>query len=316
VQALPTEIGSALPRLFRDPTVSGLVVVLAVGATVRLLAPWLRGKTSDPALVAVDDGGRFAIALLSGHLGGANALAHQVAHAIDATPVVTTASDGAGLPALDLLGAEGGWKVEATSEALRHASAALVNGQAVGVYQDAGSQSWQAGGLPSSVRALETLDDSPATDLAVLLVVTDRQVVAPEDVPWCITYRPPTLVAGVGCSRGATADDIETTIGLALERGGLAHGSLARMATIDRRLNEPGVVECAERLGLPLQGFPAEELANVWPLPSPSEVVHAAVGTYGVCEPAALLASGADHLLVPKVKTARATAAIARLVGA
>ena len=96
----------------------------------------------------------------------------------------------------------------------------------------------------------------------------------------------------------------------------LARGSLAQMATIDRRLDEPGVVACAERLGLPLRGFAADELAAVWPLPTPSDVVHAAVGTYGVCEPAALLASGADTLLVPKVKTARATAAVARMVGA
>jgi cobalamin biosynthesis protein CbiG len=128
-----------------------------------------------------------------------------------------------------------------------------------------------------------------------------------------VTYRPPTLIAGVGCSRGAAEQDVAATIELALERGGLARGSLASLATLDRRLDEPGLVGCASRLGLPLRGFSAEALAQVPRVPTPSAVVEAAVGTPGVCEPAALLASGATELVVPKVKTARATAAIARI---
>jgi cobalamin biosynthesis protein CbiG len=308
-------LATALPRLFRDPSVRGLVVVLAVGATVRLLAPWLRGKAADPAVVAVDDRGRFAISLLAGHGGGANALAGRVADAIGACPVVTTASDAAGVFAVDLLGAEEGWKIEATPAALRHVAAAVVDGEPVGVYQEVGSRDWWQAGVPATVRPLAAPDDASVSGLSGLLVITDRVITLPA-CQATVVYRPPTLVAGVGCSRGASGDDVLSTIELALDRGGLARASLARLATIDRRLDEPGLVACAERLGLPLRGFAADALAAVQPVPTPSAVVRQAVGTPGVCEPAAVLASGTAELLVPKVKTARATAAIARMAGA
>lgn len=308
-------LAEALPRLFRDPTVGGLVVVLAVGATVRLLAPWLRGKEQDPAVVCVDDAGRFAVAVLSGHRGGANALAQQVADALGARAVITTASDAAGVLAVDLLGADEGWKIVATPPALRCAAAALVNGDPVGVYQDAGERGWREdAGVPDNVRVVADLREPAVGDLAALLVITDRVVDLPTAVACQVVYRPPTLVAGIGCSLGATPEDIAITVDLALAQGSLARASVAQLATIDRRLNEPGIVEYAHQAGLAVRGFAAETLAAVAAVPHASPIVQAAVGTPGVCEPAALLASGAATLLVPKVKTERATAAIARIV--
>jgi cobalamin biosynthesis protein CbiG len=303
-------VGKKLPSLFGDPSVDGLVVVLAIGATVRLLAPWLRGKDVDPAVVAVDDVGQYAVALVSGHRGGANALAREVAEAIGATPVVTSASDISGLVAVDLLGAEEGWRIEASPEALRQAAAAVVNRRPVGLFQDAGPPV----DLGPGIRPLTSLDEPAIRDLAALLVVTDRCV--PVLHPAQVVYRPPSLVAGVGCSRGALAADVLSAIELALEQGGLARSSLAQLATIDRREHEPGVVAAAAALEVPVRAFGAEALARVSELPTPSEVVRQAVGAPGVCEPAALLASGAAALLVPKVKTPGATAAIARIPGA
>jgi cobalamin biosynthesis protein CbiG len=312
-QAIATPLAEALPRFFREPSVGGLIVVLAVGATVRLLAPWLEDKDRDPAVVCVDDSGRFAVALLSGHHGGANALARRVADALGACPVITTASESDGVLAVDLLGAAGGWRIEATPAALRHVAAAVVNGDPVGVYQDVGDTSWQtATNVPSNVHVLSDL--RWVDEMAPLLVISDRVLALPGEPECTVVYRPPTLVAGVGCSRGATADDIANVVDRALAQGGLARASLACLATLDRRLDEPGVVEFAQRSGLPLVGYTAELLAGVAGAPNPSAVVEAAVGTPGVCEPAALRASGATVLLVPKVKAARATAAIARLV--
>jgi cobalamin biosynthesis protein CbiG len=305
VHAADAPIGRVLPRLFRDPSVRGLVVVLAVGATVRLLAPWLRGKDLDPAVVAVDDRGQYAVALVSGHRGGANALARQVADAIGAEAVITTASDVNGHLAVDLLGAEDGWRIEASPEALRQAAAAVVNGLPVGLYQDVGRRV----DCQPPVRPLASLEQRD--DLAALLVITDRRVETL--VPAQVVYRPPSLVVGVGCSSGASAADVLETIEGALHQGGLASSSLTLLATIDRRAAEPGVLAAAEALDVPIRAFAAADLAQVTGLPTPSEVVQAAVGAPGVCEPAALLASGASRLLVPKVKTARATAAIARI---
>jgi cobalamin biosynthesis protein CbiG len=310
---IETSFAEALPRLFRDPSVGGLIVVLAVGATVRLLALWLQHKDRDPAVVCVDDGGRFAVALLSGHSGGANSLAQRVAEALGACPVITTASESDGLLAVDLLGADAGWRIEATPAALRHAAAAVVNGDPVGVYQDAGDTSWQtAANVPPNLRVVSDL--SHFMEVAALLVISDRVIDLRCRTDCLVVYRPPTLVAGVGCSRGATGDDIATVVDQALAQGGLARASLARLATLDRRRDEPGVVEFAQRSGLPVNGYAVDVLAGVAAVPNPSAVVQAAVGTPGVCEPAALLASGATALLVPKVKTARATAAIARIV--
>ncbi len=269
-QAIATPLAEALPRFFREPSVGGLIVVLAVGATVRLLAPWLQD-------------------------------------------IITTASESDGVLTVDLLGADAGWRIEATPAALRHVAAAVVNGDPVGVYQDVGDTSWQtATNVPSNVRVLSDL--RWVEEMAPLLVISDRVLGLPGETECTVVYRPPTLVAGVGCSRGATADDIANVVDRALAQGGLARASLARLATLDRRLDEPGVVAFAQRSGLPLVGYTAELLAGVAGALNPSAVVEAAVGTPGVCEPAALLASGATVLLVPKVKTARATAAIARLV--
>jgi cobalamin biosynthesis protein CbiG len=276
-----------------------------VGATVRLLAPWLRGKDLDPAVVAVDDAGQYAVALLSGHRGGANALARDVASAIGAQPIVTTASDSRGLLAVDLLGAEEGWRIEASPEALRRAAAAVINNEPVGFYQDAGAPI----DLPPGITRLSSLQQ--AQGLGALLVVTDRCIdrVGPSQV----VYRPPSLVVGVGCSSGASTSDVLETIELALHAGRLSRASLALLATIDRRAAEPGMLAAAQALDVPLKAYSAETLGQVKALPNPSHIVEAAVGTPGVCEPAALLASGATSLLVPKVKTKRVTAAIARI---
>jgi cobalamin biosynthesis protein CbiG len=390
LRGIDLPLGAALARLFGDASVGGLVVVLAVGATVRILAPWLRGKDADPAVVCVDDGGRFAVALLGGHRGGANALARRVADALDACAVITTASEADGLFAVDLLGADAGWRIEATPAALRHAAAAVVNGEPVYVYQDAGDTAWQtATNVPANVRIINqdtgtnlpdneqtndhgmdtnapasvgtinpgidtnasanvgTIDPgmgakgpantvrtigpgsgraigdtSRAADGAALLIISDRALDSDGALDGLdlafgadetVVYHPPTLVAGLGCSRGATADDLACAVEQALAQGGLARGSLAGLATLDRRLDEPGVVEYASRLGLPVHGFTASALAAVPGVPNPSAIVEAAVGTPSVCEPAALLASGATTLLVPKMKTPRATAAIARI---
>ncbi len=137
-----------------------LVLFMTVGAAVRLLAPCLKDKRQDPAVVCVDDAGRFAVSLLSGHLGGADLLAEEVARALGATPVVTSASHVAGTLAVDLLGQEFGWTLEAKPVAVTRASAAVVNGDPVGVFQEAGEPNWrpQDRPLPGNITEYPTLE--------------------------------------------------------------------------------------------------------------------------------------------------------------
>lgn len=255
-----------------------LVCFLATGAVVRLVAPLLDDKASDPGVVCVDEGGRFAVSLVGGHGGGANDLAREVAEVLGAEPVVTTATDAAGLPGLDTLG----FPVEGDVAAV---SRALLDGEPVALRADV---AWPLPPLPV------------ADEGAYTIRLTDRLVGAG---PREAVLRPPTLVVGVGASKGAPVEEVLALVEGALREAGLSAASLAELATVDAKSEEPGIVEAARRLGVPLVAYPAGELARV-EVPNPSDAPLAAVGTPSVAEAAALVRGG--ELLVPKRKSERA----------
>ena len=275
---------------------SALVCFLAVGATVRLLAPLLESKSSDPGVVCVDEAGRFAVPVVGGHAGGANALASRVGDLLGATPVVTTATDSAGVTALDRLGLPTFGDIAAVTRA-------LLDGADVTFTDRVG---WPLPAIPAR------RTDQP---VAPCLVVTDRQESLPSPA---VLVHPPTLIAGVGASSGAPVDDVVTAIRSALAGAGLATASLAALATVDLKAEEPGIVAASELLGVPLLTYPAAELATI-EVPTPSETVRTAVGTPSVCEAAAIAAADGGPLVVAKQKSAGnpalATVAIARRRG-
>ncbi len=261
-----------------------LVCFLAVGATVRLLAPWLQGKRTDPGVVCVDEAQRFAVPVLGGHAGGANALAERVAAVLGATAALTTATDAVGLPGLDTLG----WPVEGAVAAV---SRALLDGEPVALHAHA---AWPLPPLP--------LDDAGEHVLAV----TDRLVALD---PLTAVLRPPSLVLGLGASRGVTAQELGDLVDRALADAGLSAGSVAAVGTADAKADEAGLLAlCAER-GWPLTTFPSAALAAV-DVPNPSAHPQEAIGTPSVAEAAALLLG--DVLVVEKAKSAMATVAVAR----
>ncbi|MEU1293916.1 precorrin-3B C(17)-methyltransferase [Streptomyces sp. NPDC005840] len=273
-----------------------VVCFLATGAVVRLLAPLLGGKTSDPGVVCVDEGGRFAVSLLGGHGGGANELAREVGALLGAEPVVTTATDAVDLPGLDTLGLPAEGAVAAVSRA-------LLDGEPVALRTEV---AWP---LP----ALPVTGADRGQEHGYTVTVTDRAI---EPGPLDVLLRPPTLVVGVGASRGAPADEVLALIRDALAEAGLSARSVAELATVDAKSREPGLLAAAERLGVPLVTHPAGELARV-EVPNPSAAPLAAVGTPSVAEAAALLGGG--ELLVPKRKSAAspamATCAVVRRPG-
>lgn len=285
-----------------------LVCVMALGIVVRLLGPAARDKKTEPAVVVVDEAGRFAVSVLGGHRGGANALADEVARALGATPVVTTASEALGLPAVDLVGRRRGWRIEDGSR-LTEVAAAVVSGAPVAVYQDAGSRDWwqEFGPWPAHFHPTDTWPDGR---WAAALVISDR--IGPELPCPAVVYRPPSLVAGVGCRRGVPCAEIEALFREVCAAHGLAPLSLDAVATASLKADEPGLVEFAARQGVPLRTFSLEELAAVAPLPTPSERVRSKIGVAGVAEPAAMLAAGTTSLVVPKQRGRRVTLALAR----
>ncbi len=282
-------VGDAVRAAFAE--CEQLVCFLATGAVVRLVAPLLGDKAGDPGVVCVDEGGRFAVSLVGGHGGGANELAHEVGELLGAEPVVTTATDAVGMPGLDMLG----FPVEGDVAGV---SRALLDGEPVALEAEV---SWP---LPPLRVTAEGTYSIRVTDRAAR--PADREVL----------LRPPSLVVGVGASKGAPVDEVLELVEGALRDAGLSARSVAELATVDAKAQEPGIVEAAERLGVPLVTYSAEELAAV-DVPNPSDAPLAAVGTPSVAEAAALVRGG--ELLVPKRKSAAtpamATCAVVRRPG-
>ncbi|MBI4805107.1 MAG: cobalt-precorrin 5A hydrolase [Desulfovibrio sp.] len=281
----------------------GHVFVAACGIVVRAVAPLLKGKAADPAVVVIDQNGRHAVSLLSGHLGGANDLARRVAAFTGGEAVITTATDSAGLPSLDLLARDSGLAIE-NLDAVKTVNAGLLAGQTVQVFDPDGRLAVPAKHCDRFewVGAPHLLDrDCPA------VAVSWRKDTFP---PGCLVLRPRVVVAGIGCRKGTPAPEIIQAFSAACSERGVALKSLAALASIEAKRSEPGLSEAARELGVELVFYPSDRLAAVIaPTPSPMALKH--MGVESVCEAAAMLAAGTDRLLLAKTKTKTVTVALA-----
>jgi cobalt-precorrin 5A hydrolase len=319
-----------------------LVLFMPVGAAVRLLASRLSHKHSDPAVVCVDDAGRFAVSLLSGHSGGADQLAREVASILGSTAVITSASHVIGTLAVDLLGKEFGWRLAASPTVVTRVSAAVINGEPTGIFQSAGETTWWPHGqpLPQNIQAFQSLEALASSSSAAALLITDETI--PDSIAALetggkkvVVYRPRSLVVGMGCRKGVPAEELEQLLVSTFQRHGLALESIGCIATAEIKQHEPGILELADKYVVALRCFGVDELNGMFqgeegnppnpPLrkggedavrlvPDPSSAPYRLLGVWGVSEPAALLASGATELLVAKERSARATVAVARMV--
>ncbi len=192
------KVGDQVPALFA--AFDGIVCIVSLGAVVRLIAPHLKNKETDPAVVVIDEAGKFVIPMLSGHLGGANQLAGHLATALGAQAVLTTASDARETIAVDLLGRELGWTYEASHDEIVRCSAAMVNDEAVALVQEAGGTDWWAnhangrkGPLPANVTQFATLEEVPLDGFAAVLWISQRDMpagIAAQLAGRRVVYRP------------------------------------------------------------------------------------------------------------------------------
>ena len=279
------------------------VHVISVGAVVRMMAPLLENKKVDPAIVCVDDAARFAICVLSGHVGRGNAFTERVAQALGATPVVTTASDVRGTLTVDILGRELGWTLDDQDRNVTRGCAAVVNAAPVLFVQQAGEPNWwpidQA--LPPGVAYATSLDGVDPQKWEILLIATDQELRETHREAWqnAVVYRPKSLVLGLGCDKLTPVELVGRGVTSLMARHQLALQSVKAIATIDVKKDEPALLALAQQLGVPLLTYTAAELDAV-AMPTPSEMVKKHVGTRGVAEPAALLAARASSLVVEK----------------
>ncbi len=288
----------------------GFVFLMATGIVVRMIAEHIKDKRYDPAVVVMDITGKFAISLVSGHLGGANALARRLAEITGAMPVVTTGTDVNETIAPDVIAMEIGGEVD-DFEAMKKVSAALVDGNATGVVDLTGVDPPSLrGALKPNVKIFPSVEALRESTSIAGIVITNRLLDFTLLRRPIVILRPKNLVLGVGCNRGTTADEIVEAIELVLREHALSLKSVRTLATVDAKREEAGLIEAATRLGLPLAFCDKATLNAVRDVPNASEAPMKFVGVQGVAEPSALAVSG-GRLVVEKVKSGNVTVAVA-----
>ncbi|WP_281885187.1 cobalt-precorrin 5A hydrolase [Paenibacillus sp. YYML68] len=310
IQLFEGSVRLLFPALF--PAYSGIICIISLGAVVRMIAPLLQDKKTDPGIVVIDDKGEHVISVLSGHLGGANELTREVAAALGARPVLTTASDVQKTIAVDLFGRRFGWTWE-SADKLTPVSASVVNEERVAVVQESGEPNWWVYDtpLPPSIRTYGDVRSALEDEPQGALVVTHR-LLEPQEEPILangVLYRPKVIVLGIGCNRGTSAEEISTVIRETLEELRFAWRSVKAVCTIDLKKDEPGLLDVCRTNGWPFICYTPEEL-NELPIDDPSDTVFKFTGAYGVSEPAAKRYAGCAQLALTKKKSGNVTISV------
>lgn len=276
----------SLRQAFRD--YAALVVIGAIGIVVRVLAPVINDKLSDPAVVVIDERGEHVISLLSGHVGGANALARYLAGVLGADPVITTATDVNELAALDSLAEQLDAQMPDFRTAVKAVNQMLVSQKRVGLWWDdallhKASKCDTRGFIP-----VYSLDD--LSELDALVCISIQAVLAPLPIP-VFRLVPRRVVAGIGCRRNTPFSQINTLLHHQLASNGLDPLALCGIGSISLKQNEPGLIELAASLRVPFQVFSADELrCHEHHFPG-SDFVRQTTGVGSVSGPAAWLMS-------------------------
>ena len=275
----------------------GFVFIGAVGIAVRVMAPHVRRKDVDPAVVVLDELGRYAIPVLSGHLGGANALAGELAAAVGALPVITTATDLNGVFAVDVWSQKAGCAVGEV-ERIKAVSAALLRGERVGFISDFPVE----GTLPAGLELLQGAD-RPEVGIAVTL----REDAIPFETT--LHLYPRIVTVGVGCRRGTDPAAFEAFLLRLLREQGVSIKALKAAASIDLKAEEACIRRFCERYGVPFLTYSAQALKKAPGNFTASAFVEKTTGVDNVCERSAVLGGGT--LFMGKTAAAGMTAALA-----
>lgn len=276
------------------------IFITATGIAVRAIAPHLERKDKDPAVVVMDQDGKHVISLLSGHLGGANDLARLVADHTDGTAIITTATDTAGLPSLDLLARERGLAI-GNLDAVKWANGALLDGLKLQVFDPEDRLGVSGDAHFTVIKSPDQWDTSRAG------VWIDWKTTAPGGEE--LRLYPRIVHAGMGCRRGVPQEEITLHLREVLAQSDVAEQSLASIGTIEEKRDEQGLTGTGKAMQVPLQYFNKNQLSEVEEA-APSALVKQHMGVESVCEAAAILASE-GRLITPKMKTKRVTCALA-----
>lgn len=305
-------LSELVDKLFTQYT--GLIFIMATGIVVRVIAPHVRDKRFDPAVVVMDEAGQYAISLLAGHIGGANELTQVVAEAINAAPVITTATDVNHKPAADILAVKLDLAIEPFNQ-LKTINAAIVNGDRVAFFIDRSLanharyiQRATEMGIP--LIDMAELSQTDKYDAAIIISDKDIYMVKPH-----LYLRPATLAIGIGCRQGTTSAEIFTAIDDACRKIGRSTKCIAVIGSTVAKQEEIGLLAAVQQLVVPVEFFSNEQLQQViskYNL-AISEFVQKQIGVGNVCEAAALMGGQAENLLLHKTTYKNIAIAIAEV---
>lgn len=283
-----------------------LIFVCAMGIAVRKIAPFIESKYTDSAVVVIDDAGRYAIPVLSGHMGGANDMAWLCGKIIDAKPVITTATDIHHKFAVDNFAKENQLYLS-DGRIAKEISAALLHGETTGLYVDRSccnvimedEEKLKNQGIVNVV----SVEDSPYTyNIAVTPFEGNR-----ENTEYLV---PRQITIGVGCRKGVSCTEVETAVNTVMKEYKIACQAVKQICSIDIKAREEGLIEFCKEKEIPFYTFSAQELLSVEGSKASSEFVKEITGVDNVCERSAL-AGSKGRLIVPKQVVGRVTVAVA-----
>jgi len=300
---------SAVGELWND--YDAFVFIGALGICVRSIAPFIKDKHSDPAVVCIDSLGKNVISVLSGHIGGANELTREIAAAIDGHEVITTQSDNAGLWALDTLGQRYGWTM-ADGDAMNECIFAFVNRQPTALLLEAGDEgtAYLEQTMPEHVTLIHYIQEASPSRFKLLIIVSPF-VHSLSDGLLTLHFVPKVTTVGFGLAHQAEpVANIYEEITTALQVHHVHLASIRRWCSIDVKADEPFCAMLKDEYHENILFYTADELGNI-EVPNPSDTVQKHVGTPSVCEAAAILGSNHGQLIVNKVKGKNWTMAVA-----
>ena len=300
-----SKLSDAIQKYFNK--YQGHIFIMSSGIVVRMIAPLIKSKLKDPAIVVMDETGRHAISLLSGHIGGANDLANKVALLIGADPVITTATDVNDLPAIDVWAKKKDLFIE-NPKAIKNINMALLTGRKINIHDPSGFM-----GEHESISNFLKDSGSGEKQFGKNTPGIYINYLKVDLWPNILVLRPKNLVAGIGCNRNTSMEEIKIFLDDVLNDFSLASNSLAWIASIDLKKDEPGLIALAKMLELPLFFFNKNELNQITNIKTPSAVVEKYTGVKCVCEAAAILAAKQGKLIVPKQMTKNVTVAVAEI---
>ena len=293
-------------ELFKNS--NALICLFSLGAVIRLIAPYLKDKKTDPAVIVIDDKTNFVISVLSGHIGGANELTQEISEKLNALPVITTAADVNKTIAVDLVGREFGWKIDDETTVTK-ISAHMVNAEPIGVFQQTGNKKWYKE-LPKNVTIYNSLEELKKSNSKAYLIISDT-IIDNELAQESVIYRPQSLVIGIGLHWDTTKDTIKDGIEHCLKKFNLSSKCIAKLVSIKKSEDVQGLIDLGEEMKIPVEYVNREELAEII-TPNPSNTVKAFEGTASVSEAAAIKISNGELIVEKQKFPPNLTVAIAR----